>query len=388
MEKLSQNKFLTGMAVVGVVAVAGFGILVYPAWSEAGTKVKSIKTSVGKLTGELEDLPGDPNVKAWTDQAESLKKRFAGSPTENLGKLAALDKNLGQWFDGIEDSSGFVAFLTPYDDERQKLEEEVLSKGVLLGSPIDKDGVSVETRLPGFNWITRADIVTANTTEKEMHAKEILQKRFNICRAIVNAVTADVDKSLRPRRLLDVTFLEKFPYVSSSLVDPGSKAYLIPIDQTRYSGFFGVGKGNYVEHSLPSNGDEPLPGAESEAGKTPESTSAQPPKPKPMGKTITVGFAVVMDYSQVPALVRNLIDSKGMEPELNLSIVGLSVFVHTPNKIEVNEKVKLKANETKETYEKKGQDETNACPPPQVHVYVTCQVFDFDPASVPAFLKP
>jgi len=395
MDKLRQNKFLTGMGVLAGVAAVAFGILVVPQWTDAGTKAKAIAASVGKITKELEDLPGDPNVKAWADHSESLKKRYAGSPAGGLLKQQTLDKNLGQWFDGIEDSSTLSTFYTPYDDQRQKLEEELLEKGVLLGSPQDKDGVPFESRQPGFNWVTRTDIVRAGSTDDEMKAKELLQKRFNIKRAIVNAVTADVDKKARPRRLLDVTFLEKFPYAAVSagaITDAtGGKTYLIPIDYTRYAGYAGPGKGNFTEQLLPRNGDRPLPAAEAEASKPGETAPASAPasddkKELPLGRTLTFGFAMVMDYADVPVLVRNLV-APSVEPDLNLSIVGLNVFVHTPNPAQKKETFRIPPSNEEEIQEKIRQLNA-AAQPPQVHVYITCQVFDFNPAAVPSFIKP
>src|SRR5688572_10257762 len=256
MNKLGKNKFLTAMGVLFVVAAAAWAILVLPAGGIASVQSAKINKAVGNVNRELVALPGEQNVNVWTELSDELKTRYAVSLEEQLEQ----DQNLGQWFEGITDDSTFAAFMTPYDDMRVGLEKELLDKGVELGSPVeDKDDNRIETRQPGFNWIKQADIVRADTEEKLMQAKEMLQKRFNICRAIVNAVTADVEKSqARPRRLLDVTFLEKFPFLQASAgMASDSRSYLIPIDPKRYAGFTGPGSSAFVELNLPPNGEQP-----------------------------------------------------------------------------------------------------------------------------------
>ena len=382
MNKLAKNKFLTGMGALFVIALVAYGVLVFPAGATASGHNAAIKKETARVNLELTDLPGEPNSKAWSDQSESLKKRYSEAFQKQLEK----DQILGQWITGIDDSSTLATFFTPYDDMRDKLEKELMEKGVELGSPVEKDGKPSETRQPGFNWIQKDNVARADTQDKEMNAKEIIQKRFNICRAIVNAVTADVDKTKLPkRRLLDVTFLERFPYLPAGAggIAPAEKLYTIPIDHKRYIGF-ASGSSTYAELNLPQNGDETPKDAEG-ADKAPEG-SGKEKKPVYLGRTITFGFAVVMDYNQVPLLVRKLIDPDA-EMALNLTIVGLNVFVPEPNPHKIVERKVLKPGETKEDWDKKAEELTASCQPPQVHVYFTCQVFDIDPAAVPPFLK-
>jgi len=377
MDKLKSNRFLAAMGALFVVAILAFAILVYPAWNAAGTKTKAIKDNAVKINMVLKDLPGDPNVKDWQEHAGSLRARYG----KTLQQLLADDKALGQWFDELDDNSTIAVFMNKYDDEKKKLQDDLVEKGVQLGSPKIEDNKFVETRLPGFNWIQGSDITRAKSMEDDRLAKEILQKRFNICRAVVNAVSANyVKDALRPRRLLDVTFLERFPYAPATPPGVGDVKVLfsINIEPKRYAGHSGMG-GHFSEQALPSNGDDPPPPAEG---------STAPDKPKVyLGKTLTFGFAVVMEYSQVPDLIRNLIQPS-VEPVLNLSIVGLNIFVPEPNPAEKTEIVNVQKGEDTEPIKKKFDQMTADCPPPQVHVYVTCQVHDLDPAAVPAYLKP
>jgi hypothetical protein len=380
MNKLGKNKFLVAMGVLIGIAIIAYAVLVLPAGGTASGHTTKINSALNKVNQELADLPGDPNVKTWADQADALKKRYADELRKQLDK----DVALGQWFDGIDDNSTFATFMAPYDDMRIKLENELVEKGVELGSPVEKDGKPTETGLPGFNWIKLGDVQRADTHDKEMQAKEILQKRFNICRAIVNAVTADVDKTKLPkRRLLDVSFLEKFPFLPVSGINPGgdAKLFSIPIDYKRYVGYAGPGLGSFTEQMLPANGDEAPVDPEA-----PKDTSGKKDKVH-LGRTLTFGFAVVMDYHQIPGLIRSLIDPPG-GPELNLTIVGVSEFVYEPNPPERVETVNIPAGGDKDPHLEKAKQQTANCPPPQVHVYITCQVFDIDPAAVPPFLKP
>lgn len=376
MDKLNKNKFLTFMGVLFVVAVVGFFVLVFPAWGASGDLTTKINKSVEGINKDLPGMPGDPNVNEWTEYAATLKKRYGVS----LQKLSERDRNLDQWFADVDNDSTYQFFMNRYDDEAKKLQTEMLDKGVLIGSPKVDEKDTIETNAPGFNWVQRNEILTRSNDE-ERQVKEILQKRYNIARAIANAVGTGVDKNdknQRPRRLLDVTFLEKFkfgpPGAGPSTADVKNQG--IAIDYRRYAGFVGLGSGSFSEWALPKNG----------FGR-PAADDAPEIKELDLGKTLTFGFSVVMDYPQVPELVRSLI-SGDMEPVLNLAIVGLNIFVAEPNAAEKKEIYHRKPGETNEQIQKIFDEKTQASTPPQVHVYVTCQVYDLDLAAIPPFLKP
>jgi hypothetical protein len=392
MDKLKQNPFLAAMGVLAVVAVVAFIILVMPAQSVAGKKTTEIQNQVKTINKEIADLPGKQNLEVWSAAAAALKTRYQ----DRLKEMMELDQNLGEWFTDLDDNSTYQVFMNQYGDQTDKLQKELIEKGVLLGSPkADDAGKLTETGVPGFNWIQPNEI-KAPMTEDERAAKVILQTRFNISRAIVNAVTSGTFKP-GTRRLLDVTFLERFKYSTTTVASTDKGASSIPIDLKRYAGHTGVGSGNYVEWFLPRNGETPPPPpAEAEAGTKPGDAAPAPAAKAPdkdphLGKTITFGFAVVMDYNQVPDLLRNLIASP-VPPQLNLSIVGVNIFVAEPNPTEIKELRLLDpgqlTQEMKETLKKEEETREAAYQPPQVHVYVTCQVFDLEPAAVPAFLRP
>lgn len=361
MEKMSKNKFLLMMGGVFGVAAVAFFILVFPLWNSAGSTSNRIKADTTKVSQAAQELPGEPNIAEWQSHADALKKRYQDS----LKGFTDVDRNLSQWFDDVGDTSTFAAFMTKYDDERNKLELELREKGVLLGSPEIKEGRSVESGLPGFNWVQKNEIAGANSKEDEDRAKEILQKRFNICRAIVNAVIVNADKG-RQRRLLDVSFLEKFPFLPKT-VGGESKAVLeIKVDRTRYAGFSSP-TATYVEYFLPLNGD-----VEDKVH---------------LGKTITFGFAVQMEYHHVPELIRNLI-APAVEPLLKIAVVGWKAFVPEPNPAVKTEKKEIRKGDDTAAFDKEAEEVTNKCKPALIHAYFTCQVFDLDTKAVPAFLKP
>jgi hypothetical protein len=319
-------------------------------------------------------MPGDPNVRDWTEYAAAMKKRYGDS----LQKLQERDRNLGEWFDGVDNDSTYEFFMNKYDDEAGKLQAELLEKGILIGSPKVDESKSTETNHPGFNWLQRTEIL-AKSTDEARQVKELLQKRFNISRAVANAVSAGFDKATqRPRRLLDVTFLEKFKFAppGAAFAPPDAKNMGIAIDYKRYVGYVGVGSGSYAEQELPKNGYEP-PGV----------GEAPPGKELHLGRTLTFGFSVVMDYPYVAEVLRTLVSGE-VEPVLNLAIVGMNVFVAEPNPAEKKEIYVLKSGETEDEVKARFAKVSQEGKPPQVHVYVTCQVYDLEPASVPAFLKP
>jgi hypothetical protein len=65
----------------------------------------------------------------------------------------------------------------------------------------------------------------------------------------------------------------------------------------------------------------------------------------------------------------------------------LNVYVAEPNEILRTEKVKVTSDQEAEAKRKENAQKTLDGKPAPVRVYVTCQVFDFDPASVPAHLR-
>ncbi|HTF57988.1 MAG TPA: hypothetical protein VK661_12215 [Planctomycetota bacterium] len=371
MDKLKQNRFLAVTGVVTLAAVAAFVVLVLPEWNQASAKNTQITKAGTEIGGELPTLPGSLNIEEWEKHRGDLQAQY----DRTLGDIVQLDKSLEQWFDGLDSTSTFDTFLTRYNDERERLEVELISKGVLIGSPRMEGDKQVESKSPGFNWVTRDHLrLPFSTQEQQNQAKEILQKRFNVCRAIVNAITGDKGK---PSRLLDVTFLEKPAFIQTSLSGgtPEVRAALIPVDSKIYfKGIFPL-----MELLLPLNGEEEGKEAKEE-GEGKESKTK-----KYLGRTLTFGFAVEMKYQDMPDLVHNLLHPT-VEPILNVSIIGLNVFVPVPNPPKKEETVTGKASEEAEVRKKYADMEAN-CPPPVVHVYVACQVFDFDPAGIPTFVK-
>src|SRR5687768_9556022 len=145
MNQLAKNKFLMGMGIVFVVAIAVFAILVYPTWGATDAKTKKVSATVGKIKGELASFPGEPNMTVWKTQADELKARYGRS----LEELMKLDRNLSDWFPDVDDDSTYDHFMNRYEDEGKKLQSELQEKGVLLGSPqTGDDNKLTETGLP------------------------------------------------------------------------------------------------------------------------------------------------------------------------------------------------------------------------------------------------
>lgn len=373
MDKGRQNVFWVGTGVAAALAVAIFVFMVFPMWTTAGKKKVAIKKEVDIVSKGIQDIPGEPNKSDWTNHEKALKGHYQ----DLLQTYLRADESLERWFDGIENESTFDTFWTRLDDEKGKLEKEITGKGIKIGSPKDQDGQLIETMLPGFNWPTRDEVQKqAPTNEDQNEAKATLQKRFNITRAVANAISADRGK---PNRLIDVTFLQR------SLVRRGGSRPFAPpppgtitVEPARYLGFVA---GSYNESTLPTNGEAIAPAAEAAPG-TPETQAAE----TPLGRTISFGFCVDMNYDEVPDLVRNLVYPT-QDPVLSLTVVGVNIFVAEPNEIQRTEKKNVTSDLELQAKIKEAEQKTADGKPAPVRVYVTCQVFDFDPASVPTFLK-
>jgi len=372
MDKLKQNRFLAVVGIFGVVAIAVFVALVLPEWNAASGAAMQITKAGDAIKKELPGLPGEIDIEQWEKHRGDLRKQY----DKTLQEIVQLDKSLEQWFDGLDATSTFDTFLTRYNDERERLEVELISKGVQLGSPRTEGDHQVESKSPGFNWVTREHLrLPFSTQEQQAQAKELLQKRYNICRAVVNALTGDKGK---PARLIDVSFLERPPFLQSTPPGGGTdvRSPLITVDSKLY--FRGITPN--LEQTLPRNGESAEEAKEEGEGR-------EPKNPKYLGKTLTFGFAVEMDYQNMPDLIYNLLHPT-LEPILNVSIVGLCAYVPKPNPAEVREKVTARPSEVADIQKKFKEMEANY-PSAPMHVYITCQVFDFDPAGIPSFVtKP
>ncbi|MBI4563668.1 MAG: hypothetical protein HY716_03115 [Planctomycetes bacterium] len=384
MNKLKQNLFWVGSLAAAGVAVVALAVLVVPMWSEADAKLGRIDKIAASLSSEVPKMPGQQNVAAWKERLEKLETEFRSSAQS----LIERDKPLEEWFAGFNKAVTYNAFMTRYNDETSKLDEELRKKGILIGVPRrggERQEILQEDGELGFNWVTSQQLENL-TIDQQNEVKVKLQKRFWICRTVADLLLIEDNK---PVRLLDVYFPEpltasKIPGISDSGTasttpeeDPNRlDKYRVLQDRVRlfvresatHPPITQMPRG-FFEQNLPGNGE------------TVEGQSE-----KPLGRTITFGFAVDMEYDRVPKLVRNFL-APPKEPALLWQMVGLNVFVPRQNEPEKTQPFEYTddTRREKELELKAFEEQTKNSKPAPVRVYMTCQVFDFEPENLPSF---
>lgn len=375
MNKLKQNGFWVGVAAAGAVVVAVFFLWVWPMWSDADAAAGNIKTLVGDLgmlisqppqiPGAKSGVPADKDIQKWKD----LKAQYV----EDYKKIAAHyvepDKGLENWFGGRKDPA-YAEFVGPYNDAGKGLEEAIRAKGIKIGYPIDDKDPSTEGKY-GFGWGDAANWNWAqlNDAEKRDVVRE-LQKRFRICELIGDAVTAE---GIKVERLNDVYFFRP-------LADPAK----FPTGEVRPTS--AEGEIRYVNDPVAAGS---MSNQKFDEFMLPEGEkTAKPEEPKKyLGRTITFGFSVTLQYSEVSKLLREVLTPS--KSKIIVNVVGMRTFVPRQNPFTKDETMRMpRGNPQKDALvaEKKKALEQDVKPMP-VTVWITAQAIDFDATNLPAFAK-
>jgi hypothetical protein len=116
--------------------------------------------------------------------------------------------------------------------------------------------------------------------------------------------------------------------------------------------------------------------------------TAKPEEPKKyLGRTITFGFSVTLQYSEVSKLLREVLTPS--KSKIIVNVVGMRTFVPRQNPFTKDETMRMpRGNPQKDALvaEKKKALEQDVKPMP-VTVWITAQAIDFDATNLPAFAK-
>jgi len=374
MNKMKQNAFWVGVGVAVAAVAAIFVVWVWMGgWDEAATKSGQIKETFTTLRG-LQSQPAIPSGKTGVPSSKDVeawgtgRNRYIADYKDIAKVYEDRDLALEKWFNAKANPSP-SEFFGPYNDAAKAIEEELRKKGIKIGYPSDDRDPTTDGKY-GFNWGKPQDWSWDKLPEDEKKAAvRELQKRANICEMIKKALLVD---GLKVDRLNDVYFFHALgdagKFATGAEVRPGTTEGEIkyvnnPLEST-------AGNQRFNEYMLPDNGEK----------------ADKPENRKFLGKTLTFGFSVTMPYSEVPKLVREVLNSK---VDMIVNVVGLRVVVAKQNKL--NDEIIIVIPEGDPDRAKKEADakaakekEIQAVP---VQAWITCQVIDFESANKPAFAK-
>jgi hypothetical protein len=347
MNKLKANGFLVGMALAGVVLVVFAALMIFPAWSEAD----KLRTTINRtLASKLRDVKvaGDPDIRAYQEYRGAL----VGSYKSITDFYKGTNTYLERWLPGVPEDPPRDSFIARYQEEIEKIEKAVKEKGTAIG-------VGEPVRF-GFNWEKPqvgdwGQVMQFGGAAEEKRVLRELQKRFWARQRVANAI---VNGGVKVTRVHDFRFFKKLhdriqgPEWEQSPQGPNVVLY--------------QGVGANPQGGPPQNFTEfDLPGE--------------------LGKTMTYGFALQLPYSEVPKVLREILNpANESKPDQRLlvNIIGTHVTIRNQHEPEVT----ITYEQGKQDVKQAKIDEIKAKTKPlDVLLSVTCQIIDFEPAKVKDF---
>lgn len=355
MDKLKKNAFWAGTAAaLGVLAILYFVLVAknIPRHGKLETSVRNYKRDLGAKTTHAEQ-----SIKDWTER----KTQMLGSYKKITEFYAASDRHLERWFDGF-DGKDRGTFMARYREEIQKLEESLTARKTEIGIP---DATNPALRRFGFNWEEPlpdqwTTIIQAGAGEEARVLKE-LQKRFWARQRVANAILNKTD--LKVTRIHDFRFFRR---LAPNLQNAGWD-------------------------TVPSGPDAVFwPGVKSDQpGQMPRAFQEYD-LPNELGKTFTFGFAMTLPYSEVPKVLKEILNPD-IEPRndtgsdrLLVNLIGAQLSLREQNRPTVaywyykGDEEHRKAQRAK-AFSDAGMTDVKSR---DVLLAVTCQIVDFDTAKV------
>lgn len=364
MDKLKQNAFWVGIAAAGVILAAFFGMKVVPLWADQDSLKNKIAGRGGGLLGELKGykVPGDPDIKAWKAYRQEMVKSY-----NDITKFYSdSNQRLERWFDGIPEAGPANSgdFMAKYRAHKEDLEKKLTDAGVVIGIPEEED----PKKKFGFNWDEPTieefgQIAQRGGPAEVLRVLRELQKRYwareRVAKAILN-LSKD-EKGKIQARVHDFRFFRPLHAGSQS-----GMSYTAPTGEHKVS-YQGVG-------------------AEAQSG-VPRAFVEYDLRHE-LGKTLTFGFAVELRNSEVPKLLREILNPADEGPgaqRLLVNVVGTHVTIRGQNPPEVL--IRYKQGDMAEKAAKEAEA-WKAVKAQEMMLTVSCQIIDFEPTKVKDFSKP
>ena len=344
MDQLKKNGFWVGIGAAGVVLL---GLWAWKVMPLSGLQNRQ----QGKLSGLVRELqpaerPSDEAIQKW----KALRGKMIESYNKITAFYAASDQHLERWFQGLAENPPPGAFLAAYRDQTTELEKRVKAKGTQIGfddGSGPKYGFNVEDLTPAI-W-------SMIPPEDQGRVLKDLQKRFWARERVAKAIEkADV----KVTRVHDFRFFKPLhPRIQQPPweVPPTGADLQVQYPGTRIEA--GTMARNFQEYVLPNG----------------------------LGQTITFGFALVLPFSEVPKVLKEILNPE-LEPRdetgkgrLLVNLIGAELTLRNQNEpvIEVpfmeGDAEQKKAAYAAAEAKVKAQD---------VMLAVTCQIMDFEPSKI------
>lgn len=351
MNKFKAQGFWVGVVVALAVLAVGFGVMVLPLWTKQADEQKKVKTLANSLAGKK--MAGAPDIAAAREYREKMVKEYG----DIVKFYDESDQHLERWFDPSWPADPpRDTFMAKLRGEIDRIHKELKDKGTQVG---DDDPINADQRKFGFCWEVPgpADFQTIGADEKKV-MKE-LQKRFWARQRVADVILKSRDP-IKVTKVHDFRFArrlhDRLNNAPWEMVQQGA-------DAVHYPGFSDpsgqIARG-FQEYELPNE----------------------------LGRTTTFGFALQLPYSEVPKVIREILQPGGEgagdtgKGRLLVNILGAHVTIR-----EQNEPVKeLDFFKDQVAERKQKEEEIRATAKPRdVLLIVTCQIVDFDPAKVKKF---
>ncbi len=361
MNQLKQNPFWVAIALAGAVLLGGFFYFVFGLFGRQSSLQNNLHGPRG-LIKELGDanMPGDGDIRAWREYWNASVKSY-GEVTEFYTKTNA---HLERWFPGLPENPPRDVFIARYGEEISKLETRLKEKGVRIGAAAEEGEEKDKKAKFGLNWEI-PDIQAFNDIaskgqpgEVERVLKEI-QKRFWARERMANALLTlrtESDGKIRAR-VHDFRFFKRLHDKIQNAPWDGAPTGqdLVFYQAVGADPGMGVPRG-YTECALPGE----------------------------LGSTLTFGFSVELPYSQVPAVIRQILNptSEAANQRLLVNVLGTHVTIHDQNSPQ--EDVIYTEGDLAEKTRKEASIKEKV-KPQDVMLSVSCQMIDFEPSKVKKF---
>jgi hypothetical protein len=352
MNKLKSQGFWLGVAAAIALLVVGFVVLVVPLWARQTTHQRAVKGLASTL--EKKKMVGSPDIQAARDYREKMVKEYG----DIVKFYSESDEHLERWFEpSWNNDPPRDTFMAKLRGEIQRIEKELADKGTEVGLP---DPNNPEKRLFGFNW---EDLKTEHWPQIGADEKRVLkelQKRFWARQRVADVI-------LKSREPIKVTRVHDFHFarpLHERLTQNATwEAFPLGADAAPYPGFTdpsGQRNRQFQEYDLPNE----------------------------LGRTTTFGFALQLPYSEVPKVIREILQPGGEgtgdtgKGRLLVNILGAQVTIRQQN-APLRTFSYYKGDD--EDKKKKLDEIMKDVKARDVLLLVTCQIVDFDSSKAKKF---
>lgn len=351
MNKLKAQGFWLGVVAAVALLVVGFAILVLPLYADQAKYQKQVKGLAGTLGNQK--MVGEPDIRAAREYREKMAKEYG----DIVKFYAEADEHFERWFDPSWTSDPpRDTFMAKLRGEIQRIEKELTEKGTQVG--VLDDPSKPEERKFGFNWeLPTTDNWPAIGADEKKVLKD-LQKRFWARQRVADII---LKSQVKVTRVHDFRFARRLHERLNNA--PWDSAQTGP-DAVHYPGFSdatGQVQRQFQEYDLPNE----------------------------LGRTTTFGFALQLPYSEVPKVIREILQPGGEgttgdtgKGRLLVNLLGASVTIREQNPASITIVYQEGDAEDKK---KKTEAALKDIKAKDVMLVVSCQVVDFNAAKIKKF---